>query len=421
MDQLHESHVLGQLHRQEPVRLDAQAREEAPVGDGGEQEGDGFRRGIELAQRPRERVEQREVGLRRDGLVADHVELELHAAQGAQLGEHILGAKAREQPAVEFERHLIGDHVDLLAARDDRGTGGVVQQRIEHLHPLADEIEQAIGELRLEQPAQRQRDRRGKLDGDRLDHRADDRRHVHRQAPAIERAQELCELSHRTAGDRHRAVPRAPANRRPRPANLLLGDHDRVEAATGDLHREAAELPDRIAHAGEQLGVLGDEEARAEVAARLLVGEDAQDHIARRRLPARLRAHERSQHHRDAALHVQRAATPHVAAVELARERRPAPLPARRDDVDVALQQQRRARSASGQARDQVRALLLARDYLHLAAELLEQAAYPFDALALVARRVARVEAEQLLQQLDGAILNVRARHSRSLSDLRSA
>ena len=93
--------------------------------------------------------------------------------------------------------------------------------------------------------------------------------------------------------------------------------------------REAAELAERVAHPREQLRVLLDEEARAEVAAVLLVGEDDEDEVAGQRDVLPLRAQEGVDEHRDAALHVERAAAPDVAVDEPALERRVRPrLPA---------------------------------------------------------------------------------------------
>ncbi len=173
--------------------------------------------------------------------------------------------------------------------------------------------------------------------------------------------------------------------------------------------REAAELADRVADAVEQLGVLAHEELGAERAAGLLVGHQAEDHVARRLLAARERAHERGEHHRDAALHVERAAPPDVAVGDLAGERRMRPVAARGDDVDVALQQQRRTGAATAQARDQVRPRRLGREDARLAAELLEQVADPLDARALVARRVARVEAQQRCSSSTGRSCSARS------------
>jgi len=74
--------------------------------------------------------------------------------------------------------------------------------------------------------------------------------------------------------------------------------------------------------------------------------------------------------------------------------------------------------SAAGQPRDQAWSLGLLREDAHLAAELLQQALDPADALALVARRIARVEAQQRAQQLDRMIVKRVWAHRDSLSDL---
>ena len=133
------------------------------------------------------------------------------------------------------------------------------------------------------------------------------------------------------------------ANRRLEPANLLLGDLDRIEAPAGDLERERAELAEREPYAVEQVPVLLREEASADIAAGFLVGENGEDHIARQRRPLALRPHEGRHEHRDRPFHVDGAASPDVAVEKLAAERWPRPALVRgRDDVDVPLQQQRR-------------------------------------------------------------------------------
>jgi hypothetical protein len=205
-------------------------------------------------------------------------------------------------------------------------------------------------------------------------------------------------------------VTRGSAERGPRPAELLLGDHDRVEAAAAELHREAAELADRVADALEQLRVLGDHEARPVLAAGLLVGEQAEDHIARGRLRRGARAQECGEHHRDASLHVQGASAPDEAVGDLARERLVKPLAPGGDDVDVPLQEKGRSGAAAGQPGDQVRALGAAGKDPHLAAGGLEQAADPVDALDLAAGRVAGVEADQPREQLGGTLVDVGVR-----------
>ena len=124
------------------------------------------------------------------------------------------------------------------------------------------------------------------------------------------------------------------------PADLLLAQAYGREAPAGDVQREAAELTKCVADAPEELCVLRDEMAGAVVAAGLLVREDAQQYVAARLEPALTRSQHRGNHHRDATLHVKRAATPNEPTRLLARERRPRPvLIADRHDVDVALQQ----------------------------------------------------------------------------------
>src|SRR6266540_387463 len=128
------------------------------------------------------------------------------------------------------------------------------------------------------------------------------------------------------------------------PADLLLGDLDRIEALARDFVGEPAELAERVAHAVEEMRMLLDEESRAEVTARLLVAEDGEDQVAARAEPFRLGAQERRHEHGDAALHVERPAAPDVAVHQLATERWVLPpLVGRRDDVNVAVEEKRGA------------------------------------------------------------------------------
>ncbi len=246
------------------------------------------------------------------------------------------------------------------------------------------------------------------LGGDRLDRLAHDGRHVHGHPLAVEVGEEAAEPGDGAAAVDHRAVAAGPSNRRLQPADLLLGHLDRIEALAAHLEREAAELAERVAHAREQLRVLLDEVARAEVAAGLLVGEDDEHEVAGELGALPLRAHEGADEHRDARLHVERAAAPDVAVLEPALERRVRPvLAGGRDDVDVPLEQERR-RVAAGEAADEVRPAGLLLVELRLAARVLELRAEELDARRFVAGRVRRVEPDQLLQELR------RAQHSSS-------
>src|SRR4029077_15405217 len=97
------------------------------------------------------------------------------------------------------------------------------------------------------------------------------------------------------------------------PADLLLAELDRVEALACDLLGDPARLSERMPDAGEELGMLLDEELRAVVAAVLLVTEDDEDHVSRQLELAPCRPQERRDVHRDGALHLERAASPDLA------------------------------------------------------------------------------------------------------------
>ncbi len=117
VDQLRELEVRRQPHRQEAVGLDAGAREEAAVGDADleQRHRDPFR--IELADHARERVEQAEVGLRRAGIVADELELDVVADELVQLRDQLVRREAGQRAAVQLELDLARDDVDLRRRR----------------------------------------------------------------------------------------------------------------------------------------------------------------------------------------------------------------------------------------------------------------------------------------------------------------
>jgi hypothetical protein len=98
-----------------------------------------------------------------------------------------------------------------------------------------------------------------------------------------------------------------------------------------------------------------------------------------------------------------RAATPDLPVDELAAEGWSLPvLIGGRHDVDVALQQERRAVAGALQPGDEVRPGRVLRVGLGLATGLFEQAPDEPDARRLVPRRVRRVESDQLLEELGG-------------------
>jgi hypothetical protein len=155
-----------------------------------------------------------------------------------------------------------------------------------------------------------------------------------------------------------------------------------------------------VVHAVEQLGVLVDEPGSALQPARLLVGEHAEDDVAGRL--AGSRTQERLRHHRHRPFHVERAAPPQHAVADLSAEGRQAPaLALGRDDVHVALEQERRRLAPALDAGDQVRPV--GRRGIEPALDTcsLEQAGEVTDAIGFGARRVDGVEADQIARDLE--------------------
>ena len=225
---------------------------------------------------------------------------------------------------------------------------------------------------------------------------------MHRQALAVEIGEEPGQPSHGPAPLRKGTVAAAARHPRFQPADLFLRDLNEKHAAPADLHVEAAELADRVFDPVEEMCVLLDEELRAVVAARFLVRQHGQDDVARKLRCVAGCAQEGGDHHRDAALHVERPASPDPAVDQVAAERRARPaLTDGRDDVDVPLQQQGRPVAPAAQARDEIRPRGILCVQLHLASRLLEQSAQERDAVGLVPRRIRGVEADQLTEQLD--------------------
>ncbi len=134
----------------------------------------------------------------------------------------------------------------------------------------------------------------------------------------------------------HRAVAPRAVDRDPVGLAALLGGHDRVEAAAGQVHGHAARLVER-AGGQEHLGPVVHQPLDALRAACLLVGGAREQDVAAEagdRVAGRVEAggtgaprEQRHDHelHRDHRLHVHGAATPDVAVGDLRRERRVRP------------------------------------------------------------------------------------------------
>lgn len=117
-----------------------------------------------------------------------------------------------------------------------------------------------------------------------------------------------------------------------------------------------------MAYTGEQVGVLADEERGSLRAAGLLSTGGGEDEVARRRRGSPRGTQHGGQDHGQPTLHVQGSATPDVPVDELARERRVPPHARRGHDVGMAVQQERGSCTATRNAGDDVRALVVHRD-----------------------------------------------------------
>ena len=126
------------------------------------------------------------------------------------------------------------------------------------------------------------------------------------------------------------------------PGHALLGGLDEIEALAPDGGAEPSDLPDGLGAALELVAVLLDQELGAGVPAGLLVRGEAQPDRPVGEPAGALAVPDHRQEHRVEVLHVDRAAAPQVAVLDLAGERVDLPvLGGGRYDVEVAVQEER--------------------------------------------------------------------------------
>ncbi len=178
------------------------------------------------------------------------------------------------------------------------------------------------------------------------------------------------------------------------------------------------DLADGLGAALEEVRPVLDEPLRPERAARLLVGEEGEDEVARRHDAVAAEPAGDRDHHRVHVLHVDRAAAPHVAVLHRTGERVHRPL--RRlggHDVEVPVDEQRATLAVRpGQPAEDVRCAGRARvEDLHLVPDLgelprdvLRRLPLPDRALRLAG--VGGVDRDELRGQLDDLVLGG-ARH----------
>ena len=335
--------------------------------------------------------------------MVDHLDLRLVADDGPQLADQVGGPKAGQQAAVDAEGDLAGDDVHLATRLEHGRADGVAEQGGEEAAAVAEQLEDAVGQPRVEQlgdqPAGQAADGRG----DGAKHHAGRRRDMDRQGAGVELLQAAAEFGHRAAPHGHRAVAAGTVKGDLEPADLLFGDLDRVEPAPADGEGEPAELAEGVANAGELVGMGFDEEPGPELAAGFFVRDDGEQNVARQPEVLGLGAQEGGDHHGDAALHVERSAAPDSVVDEAAFERRVLPaLVLGGDDVHVTVEHQGGGVPLSGQAGNQVGAVGRFGEDLGLDPGLGEEPVDEGDAFGLVARWVGGIEPDQLLQELDG-------------------
>lgn len=374
----------------------------AAVGDAGEQHRHRVAARVGVAEESRQQGVEGPADGRVAPLEQRHLGAHAGGEQGPQLGQQVLRSVAREDAAVEVGLGGGGDDVDraAVAGGEVGHRRGVAQHRRDRRPALAERAQDRPGGLLALQRADEAIGRGA--DGVRhlVEHRRGDRREVDRQRRLADPPRRLGERGDRRARPAEGTVPGVALGDQPHDRALLLGDLDRVDPLADHREGEAAELTDRVAHPGEELGVLSGQESGAEIAALLLVAEHAEDDVA-----GRWRALGRPQHrgdeHRHAALHVERAAAPEDALANLPGERVDRPsLAGHGDHVDVPVEEQRRRRPAPLEEGDDVGALGVAGEDPHVEPGGLQLRSQPGDQLALAPARRGRVEADQLPRQL---------------------
>ena len=206
---------------------------------------------------------------------------------------------------------------------------------------------------------------------------------------------------------RHRGVPGDAARGHAHGHRHLLADDERVDGAPVGQHVPVVGFRERVVAA--QVGPLAHQPVHAHlVDAVFLVGLGDQQDVAVRHPPAAGEHGERDGAGRRLALHVERSAPPQVAVAHLSAERRAAPVGRIGiDDVRVADDRERRARPAAAYPGDQVGACRIPRDPLGFHAVAREVGLEHLDAERLVARRVRRVDPDQVASERDHLVEQV--------------
>jgi hypothetical protein len=176
----------GHAHGDEPVGADPEPREVASVGAARREPGHGNTLRVGLAHDRPQRLEERpQLRLRLRGPHVQLLQLDLRSDHRAQLRAHVLGTEAREQAAVQIERDLARDDVDLRAALDDGRADRVVEDGVEARSFRTERLKHNVSAGGVEKRAQVGAHLAVRGGAHVLEHHPDRRRHVHGQAVLV--------------------------------------------------------------------------------------------------------------------------------------------------------------------------------------------------------------------------------------------
>ena len=193
----------------------------------------------------------------------------------------------------------------------------------------------------------------------------------------------------------------------------LLGGGAEVEGAPAELDALAGALVDGEVGTN-RVGMLDAEPREAEVVTDLLVGRGREDHVPRGLEPVAGERGDRNRVRRDLALHVERAAPPHLPVAELARPRVDLPLGRVREHrVRVREEEEPRPLAAARYPRHEVGALGNPRVELARHPVLLQVRAQVLGRDGLVSGRIHGVEPDESLQEARHLVAKRHGRHQR--------
>jgi len=189
-----------------------------------------------------------------------------------------------------------------------------VEQRIESLAQITQPVERRIGALGIEKLSHvlAQLTLRQTI-AQSLYHPLSRGADASAHPVSIQCEQSPSQFGHGATAQRTRAMPTRPPYDRLARADSFLGNHNGVEPPTADVPRKSTALAQSMPNATEELGPIVNEPSGSLEPAGLFVADHRNHDVSGRRPPLGDESKGRHDHHRDAALHVDSAATPEVA------------------------------------------------------------------------------------------------------------